>query len=302
MHDLLRIGDIGFAPDELPRLEPYLPAPVGLALGGANVGVVIDLRPRHRSSSSKTRGRVDQKALAGAMVGLVLLAGATYKAHSDQSSATKTSATAQAEVKKLRSQLYYQQQGPVSSGGAGSASAATLKADVKTVLGQDVAWTAIISAIGLKLPPGVILKQFSGTHTIPVVVPVAPAATAAGTGSTGSTPGAATSGATSGTGATPAGAQAPVTPVVDPNDLCAGLIAPSGTVSFTGQAASLTQVSALLDSLKNDTDLTVLWVGTAKASAVQGAPDGVEFTVSASLGSTARGHRLETLFKGAKCK
>ena len=27
MHDLLRIGDIGFAPDELPRLEPYLPAP-----------------------------------------------------------------------------------------------------------------------------------------------------------------------------------------------------------------------------------------------------------------------------------
>ena len=53
MHDLLRIGDIGFATDELPRLEPYLPAPVGLALGGANVGTVIDLLPRHRGGSTR---------------------------------------------------------------------------------------------------------------------------------------------------------------------------------------------------------------------------------------------------------
>ena len=110
MHDLLRIGDIGFQPDELPRLEPYLPAPVGLALGGAGVGTVIDLRPRHRSSASKARGRVNQKVLAAAFVGVVLLGGGTYKAHSDESSASKTNVTAQAAVKKLRSQLYYEQQ------------------------------------------------------------------------------------------------------------------------------------------------------------------------------------------------
>src|SRR4029077_657226 len=72
MHDLLRIGDIGFAPDELPRLEPYLPAPGGLALGGAHVGGVSDLFPRPRSWPSKAPGRVDQRAIAAAIVAVVL--------------------------------------------------------------------------------------------------------------------------------------------------------------------------------------------------------------------------------------
>ena len=50
-----RIGDIGFSDEELPRLEPYLPAAVGLALGGAGVGTVIDLLPRTRRSSTTSR-------------------------------------------------------------------------------------------------------------------------------------------------------------------------------------------------------------------------------------------------------
>src|SRR3954454_14215209 len=78
MHDLLRIGDIGFAPEELPRLEPYLPAPVGLALGGANVGIVIDLLPKHRRSGTKSKGRIDQKMIAAGIVGVVALAGGTF--------------------------------------------------------------------------------------------------------------------------------------------------------------------------------------------------------------------------------
>ncbi len=53
MRDLIRIGDIGFAPDELPRLEPYLPAAVGLALGGAKVGTIVDLLPRTRRTTTK---------------------------------------------------------------------------------------------------------------------------------------------------------------------------------------------------------------------------------------------------------
>jgi hypothetical protein len=58
-----------------------------------------------------------------------------------------------------------------------------------------------------------------------------------------------------------------------------------------------------LDSLHDDTDLTVVWVSTAKSTAaVNGAAASVDFTISASLGSTARGHRLETFFKEAKCK
>jgi len=39
-----------------------------------------------------------------------------------------------------------------------------------------------------------------------------------------------------------------------------------------------------------------LWLTTAKSGT------GVDFTITAALGASARGHRLETFFKGAKCK
>jgi len=284
MHDLLRIGDIGFATDELPRLEPYLPAPVGLALGGANLGVVIDLLPRRRVSTTGIRGRIDQRAAAAALVAVVALAGGTYLAHHDQSSAQAKNVAAQSAVKKLRSDLLIQEQAPVQAG-AGATTAATLKAEVKSVLGQDVAWTGILANIGLRLPPGVSLTSFTGTHTIPAAATV-PLTTAA------SSPTA--------TGATGSGAAgATTTPIANSNDLCASVLTPGGTVSMSGVAPGLPSVSALLDSLRTDTDLTVLWVSTATAPTGAGA---VQFTVTASLGSSARGHRLETFFKGAKCK
>ena len=87
--------------------------------------------------------------------------------------------------------------------------------------------------------------------------------------------------------------------VANSNDLCASVLTPGGTVSMNGVAPGLPSVSALLDSLRTDTDLTVLWVSTAQAPT---GASGVQFTVTASLGSSARGHRLETFFKGAKCK
>ncbi|HUI49094.1 MAG TPA: PilN domain-containing protein, partial [Acidimicrobiia bacterium] len=291
MHDLLRIGDIGFAPEELPRLEPYLPASVGLALGGANVGTVIDLRPKHRSSSSKLRGGLNQKAIAAAIVGVVLLAGGTYKAHADQASASTKAKNAAAAEKKLRSQLYYEQQGPATSGGSGAASAATLKSEITNILGEDVAWTSVLSDIGVQLPPGVQLTQFAGTHTV-AVAPAAtatPAAPATGTAAAGTTAG--TAGAA---GTTPL-------PAAPSNDICAGLTAPDGTLTMTGIAPSVSVVSTFMDALQHDTDLTNLWMTTAKSGTTANTA-GVQFTITASLGSTARGHRLETFFGEAKCK
>ena len=123
----------------------------------------------------------------------------------------------------------------------------------------------------------------TGTHTIPVAAPPPVAATA-------STP--------SGSSGTPA----PVAsaPISNPNDLCAAVLTPGGTVTMTGLAPGLPSVSALLDSLRTDTDLSVLWVSTAAAPSA--GAGGVQFTLTASLGSSARGHRLETFFRGAKCK
>ena len=205
MHDLLRIGDIGFAPDELPRLEPYLPAPVGLALGGANIGTVIDLSPKRHRATSKTRGGMNQKAIVAAAVGIVLLAGATYKAHGDQSSAHKKSVEAQAAVKKLQSELFFQQQ---TAAGRRCASAAALKADVKTVL-----------APGRGLGPGRRAHPHEPARgRVPLVVlghahdPGRRDAAAAGDTRRRTRPP-----PRAGTATTP------VTPTVNPNDLCAGL-------------------------------------------------------------------------------
>jgi len=285
MHDLLRIGDIGFAPDELPRLEPYLPAPVGLALGGANVGTVIDLLPRRRNTSSKMRGGLDRRLIAAAVVGVLGLVGATYVAHSDEASAKSKNVTEQAALKKLRSEYYYAQQGPAQTPGAGAASAATYKSEIESVLGQDVAWPTILADIGVKLPPGVSLKSFAGTHTIPLA-----------TGATGAPAAQTTPTTAAGASATPAAGLPPTPPVVDPNNVCADVTTPGGTVSIEGVGPDLTSVAALLDSLKSDADLTTLWLTTAKSGT------GVDFTITAALGASARGHRLETFFKGAKCK
>ena len=93
MRDLIRIGDIGFAPDELPRLEPYLPAAVGLALGGAKVGTVVDLLPRTRRTTTKVRPRVNPKIVAPVAAGIVLLGGLTYLAHSNASSEKSNAST-----------------------------------------------------------------------------------------------------------------------------------------------------------------------------------------------------------------
>jgi hypothetical protein len=80
--------------------------------------------------------------------------------------------------------------------------------------------------------------------------------------------------------------------------ICAAVTAPDGTISMNGYAANIPAVSAFLDALKKDTDLTVLWVTTAK----QGTTAPIEFTLTAQLGATARGHRLESFFKEATCK
>jgi type IV pilus assembly protein PilM len=304
MHDLLRIGDIGFAPDELPRLEPYLPAPVGLALGGANVGTVIDLRPRSRGKAAKAgRGAgIDRRFVAAGLAGIVLLGGLTYLAKSSESSAQSRSNKAQAEAKKLRSQLYYEQQGPQTGG----TSAAALKAEVTSVFAQDVNWPTILGDLGTKLPPGIRFDTFAGTHNVDTPPPAAATAPAATTGTTGSTGSSSTgsSGATGTSGTSGAAAStAPAAPTA--TNICAAVTDPQGTVSISGTAPSVPAVAALIDTLQKDTDLSVVWVTTAKLDgevSLGTHQQVIDFTVTANLGHTARGHRLESFFKEAKCK
>ncbi|MCU1468433.1 MAG: type pilus assembly protein PilM [Actinomycetia bacterium] len=283
LQDVLRIGDIGFSAEEFPRLEPYLPAPVGLALGGTKVGTVIDLRPRKRAQTSQRSGRVDRRAIAAAAVAVVALAGATYLAHNDQSSAKTKNATAQAAVTKLRAELLDQQTRANASTGGGASSAAMLKTDVAAVLGQDVAWKPLIDNVSKVLPNGVVITSITGTHTV-----------ASATTATAVTP------ASTAAGSTTAAAPRAGVSAVNPGDVCSAVTAPSGTVSINASAPDIGSISTLLDSLnKSVTDVVGPWASTVHLG---GDGKSVEFTLNASLGATARGHRLEDFFKGTTCK
>src|SRR5450432_218022 len=71
--DTLTVGVIGFDDVELPRLDPYLPAAVGLALPPGPIGVAIDLLP-HTSHAASPKTRVMAASAAAAVALLLLLA------------------------------------------------------------------------------------------------------------------------------------------------------------------------------------------------------------------------------------
>ena len=82
--ELVALGDIGFSEEELPRLDPYLPAAVGLALGGAGVGTVINLLPRARGTAAR-RGARRSRPVPIAAVGGARRAARRPDVHAHQS-------------------------------------------------------------------------------------------------------------------------------------------------------------------------------------------------------------------------
>ncbi len=101
--DTLALGDIGFVDAELPKLDPYMPAAVGLALGGADIGTVVDLRPRtKRGDKTKIRTPLVGRALIGVAAAVVLLGIPTFLARQDVSNAKSERAAAQRAASSSR--------------------------------------------------------------------------------------------------------------------------------------------------------------------------------------------------------
>ncbi len=291
MHDLIRIGDIGFAPDELPRLEPYLPAAVGLALGGAKVGTVVDLLPRTRRSAAKGRPQIPRKVMAGAAVAIVALGGLTFMAHSSASSAKSKANAAKTEAQKLRNEvgrIELNQQGASSAGGS--------QATVEQLLSGDISWTKLIGDAGTALPGGVFLTTFQGAHTAaPTALATTPTTTAGSSSSGSSSSGSSTSSQ----------------PLLAPtnNGQCKAVEQPlTGTVTMSGFAPDLPSLAVFLDALNKAGGDTPEFgsSGQAWASTITsgkfGGTDVVNFTITGSLGEGARSDRLQTYFQEALCK
>jgi type IV pilus assembly protein PilM len=159
--DLLAIGDIGFDEADLPRLDPYLPAPVGLALGGTRGGAVIDLSVKAaRRGAAPGRGRAAAAAVAGAAVLIGLLAVPTLSRQGEiddekeaRAAAEQTNADLQAEIAQLSEAQQKQQR------------LEAAQAQLGTVLLTDVSWSRMLQEVARTIPNDVWLTAFAGNLT-----------------------------------------------------------------------------------------------------------------------------------------
>ncbi len=151
------IGDIGFPDEQLPLLDPFLPVPVGLALGGLQQGKRIDLLGGDGKESADRSQYIKVGAVVGAVV-IAGLAGLTYLkqqqvddekdklAAARQTNATlNTKITALADVAQRQTEIE------------------TLSTETQALLATDVSWSSMLQAISRTIPTDVWLTSFQGT-------------------------------------------------------------------------------------------------------------------------------------------
>ena len=266
---ILTIGDIGFDEAELPRLDPYMPAAVGLALPPGPAGVAIDLLPRtSRVPSAKTRVVAGGAAAA---VALLLLLGIPTVARQHNISHQHKVAAEQ----KLRNAALQSQIGDLSEAQAKQDRLNALSQQIATLVATDVSWSRMLQDIARTIPNDVWLTSFQGQ-----VNPTVPAAAQTPT----TVPGATTS------------AGETTTPTTTPAPVVAG---PSGTVNFAAVGLDYPSVAAWLKMISQLPSLTELWVPNI-TKATLGSRDVVNFTSTAQLTPKARSDRLERYAKGTK--
>jgi type IV pilus assembly protein PilM len=260
---MLTVGDIGFDDNELPRLDPYLPAAVGLALPPGPIGVAIDLLPREsHAASPKTRGIAIGAAAAAALV--VLLAIPTVARQHSISHQHHVLAAAQLKNQSLQLQI-----GDLQSAQAKQEQLESLQAQITGLLTADVSWSRILQDIARTIPNDVWLTSFQGTVTPPVVSAPTPTPT--------TVPGEETTTTVAGT-----------TPTTTP----AVTSALSGTVSFSAVGLDYPSVAAWIKMISELPSFSDLWVPSATEATI-GTQPVVNFTSTATLTPQAQSDRLQ---------
>jgi len=269
--ELLAVGDIGFAPEDYPRLDAYLPGAVGLALGSAAGGTAIDLLPRGRTRAERRSPSTAMAAAAAAAL-LVLLAVPTVlqrqavsdkkddlSAEEERNEALRADVASKATAQTQQQQL----QG--------------LRTQVVSLLETDVSWAGMLNDISATMPPNVWLTSFDGQVT------QAPAVVATTTEPSPTTAEDATEETTT-----------PTTVV--------GVTAPTGitgTVSFEASALDFPDVAAWLKQVAQVPALRQLWVSqAARSTGADGDGSTITFSSQAELTDAARSGRLEQFENG----
>ena len=246
---LITLGDIGFGPDEVPQLDPYLAVPVGLALAGLAPGRRIDLL-------GAQGGGLDRRTLVtiGAAVGgglLVVLGLLTFLASSQLSDANSARDAAQARNAALEAEA-----AKYADAQAEAATVEGLRGEAQSVLATDVSWSRMLQEIARTIPNDSWLTTFQGT--------------VANGGTTTATSGTTTiAGATGVTGAPAAGTKI-------------------GTASFGATGLDFTSVASWIQRIGEIPSFTNLWVPNAtKDSGTAASRSLVTYSSTADLTTSA---------------
>jgi type IV pilus assembly protein PilM len=264
----LTVGDIGFDEAELPRLDPYLPVAVGLALPAGATGVAIDLLP-HGSGVSSARTRLAAMSAAGVAALIILLAIPTIARQHSISHEHHLLAQQQARNLELQTKI-----GQLADAQAKQQQLDALRAQIAGLLSTDVSWSRMLQDIARTIPNDVWLTSFQGTAT-PAAQSSSPPATAQSTTTTGS-------GATTTT----------TVPAAPASEL-------SGTVNFSAVGTDYPAVAAWLKMISELPSLSDLWVPNISEAQLAG-QGVVNFSSTANLTPAARSNRLERYTEDTK--
>lgn len=153
----IAVGDIGFPDDQLPALDPFLPVPVGLALGGLLTGKRIDLLGGGGREPADRSQLIKYGAIAAAAL-LVVLGGLYYLKNKQVDDEKQKAADAQAENSQLQSQI-----SNLSDVQSTQAEIETLAQQTQALLVTDVSWSSVLQRLSRTIPSTVWLSSFQGT-------------------------------------------------------------------------------------------------------------------------------------------
>jgi type IV pilus assembly protein PilM len=289
--DQVEIGDIGFPADRVEALDPYLPTPTGLALGGLATGRRINLYGGESRSAALQQKMIAIVAVVGILL-LLALGGIWWI----KKSALDTEKDRLSKAKAENAQLVTEK-ASLADAEQAQAEVTDLQGQVEDVLAQDVSWSRMLQEIARTIPSDTWLTAFSGTSNVEQTgsssfgsfTPSTPSGDSATTTTTSSSTAA-------GTGDT-ATTVPPTTTTPTPN---AGV---SGTATFTvvgldfrSVAAWIQRIGTQIPSFEN------LWVPNAargKETAESSGRNFVQFSSTAEITDKAQSDRIDK-YKGTK--
>ncbi len=155
----LTVDDIGFTIDELPRLDPYLGAAVGLAMGATDRTPAINLLPEHDSKREATwiSGKT-LVAAVGAAALITALAVPTVQKRSEANDSNFRAATQEKANRQTQTQI-----DALAAQAAVQDRLKGLTAQVSGALATDVSWAALLNEIARTMPNNVWLTGLQGS-------------------------------------------------------------------------------------------------------------------------------------------